>query len=63
MNKETAICDLKTPAQCSFKVDGKFAWVDLCGGNRLDDAIKDCPYRLKAVMTTQEATNVDTDRA
>lgn len=46
----STLCKLKPPATCVHWVDGKFAGVNLCGGNRVLDGVKDCPYRLKIVI-------------
>jgi len=54
MIKETAICKLIDPAYCQHKIDGKFAWVILCGGNQLDSKVFTCPMRQKATISYGE---------
>ena len=54
MKKVTAICKLVEPATCIHRVDGKFAWVILCGGNGLDDKVNLCPMRQIATLTLLE---------
>ncbi len=50
MKKNTNTCYLKEPAQCQFKVDGKFSFVMLCGGTSLTEEVSKCPYRYKATF-------------
>ena len=54
-----SICKLSTPAKCEFRIDGKMALVNLCGGNGLFDDVKQCPYRVVAEIT--ELSTVPTE--
>lgn len=39
------LCELKGPADCFNRIDGKLSHLMLCGGNQLDELVKKCPYR------------------
>lgn len=52
------VCNLLPPADCSHKIDGKLAFVALCGGNSLYDEIKECPYRLSVEIREVNHGNV-----
>jgi hypothetical protein len=54
MIKETAICKLVAPATCENRIDGKMAWVALCGGNKLSEHVVNCPMRQKATISYEE---------
>ena len=47
-DKETALCDLKYPPTCQYKIDGQLSHTVLCGGNDLNSDVKKCPHRWKA---------------
>lgn len=51
---ESMLCNLKPPATCVHWVDGKFARINLCGGNIVLDGVKGCPYRQKIVIEKSE---------
>ena len=47
-NKKAQLCNLKKPADCEHRVDGKLSHIILCGNNPLSYTYKDCPYKQEA---------------
>ena len=55
---EARLCELRPPATCEFKVDGKMSHICLCGCHRLSEIFLKCPYKLFAdIIIKREDTD------
>ena len=53
------ICELKTPAKCEHKIDGKSSNIILCGRNELESRINTCQYR--SIYNDENSCNIKFD--
>jgi hypothetical protein len=45
---KTQLCNLKSPAECTHRIDGKLSYTVLCGNDPLNESFKNCPYKQLA---------------
>lgn len=52
---QTQLCNLKPPADCEHRIDGKLSHTILCGNNPLNESFKKCPYKQLAKIVLESA--------
>jgi hypothetical protein len=53
--KTIQICNLKEPADCKHRIDGRMSFIFVCGCNSLLDDFKNCPYKEVAQIVPLES--------